>query len=247
MQDRADGGAGRRPALVYLRQQVVNLDRIAEISIKRGRVTLCFAFARLGEPGARLVLSPAEAEPLLIGLRQIGPDLSSWVAIEDRLINLDQVVDIWSIRDEIILVPALPDQSGGPLPRRFPRPAARALLGYFEQAGRLSQERALAAGTALPGWITAGEHLVNLALVSGIRLGAQHVQLVFAGLPHFARSFSYGEARPLIEQLQHMGALPIDAILSASGQAADGDPESQRDEPATGRRRRLGGWLARRR
>jgi hypothetical protein len=247
MQDWAQRSADRRPALVYVRQQVVNLDRIAEISVKRGRVTLCFAFARLGEPGARLVLSPAEAEPLLIGLRQVGPDLSAWVAIEDRLVNLDLVVDIWSTQDEIILVPALPDQNGGPLPRSFPRLAARSLLSYFEQNGRLSQDRAATPGPPLPAWITAGEHLVNLALVSGIRLGAQHIQVVFAGLPHFARSFSYGEARPLIERLQQMGALPIDAMHIATRQDSDGDPEPADDEPATGRRRRLGGWLVRRR
>lgn len=247
MQDWAQGSTGRRPALVYVRQQVVNLDRIAEIAVKRGRVTLCFAFARLGEPGARLVLSPAEAEPLLIGLRQLGPDLSAWVAIEDRLVNLDLVVDIWSTQDEMILVPALPDQSGGPLPRRFPRSAARSLLTYFEQNGGLSQERAATPGTALPDWVTAGEHLVNLALVSDVRLGTQHIQVVFAGLPHFARSFSYGEARPLIERLQQMGALPIDAMHSATRQDPDGDAESTGDEPATGRRRRLGGWLVRRR
>lgn len=234
MQDRAHGATGRRPLLVYIRQQIVNLDHIAEISVKRGRVTLCFAFARLGEPGARLVLSPTEAEPLLMGLRQIGPDLSAWVAIDDRLINLDLVVDIWSTHDEVILAPALPDQSGGPLPRIFPRPAARSLLGYFEHPG-----------TAHPDWVTAGDHLINLALVSSVRLGAQHVQLVFVGLPRFMRSFSYAEARPLLERLQHMGALPIDH--DATGQPADGAPEATGDDPVTGRRRRRGGWLLRRR
>ena len=237
-----DAGAGRRPTLVFVRQQVVNLDRIAEISFKRGRVTLCFAFARLGETGARLTLAPAEAEPLLTSLRQINPEQSPWVAIEDRLVNLDLVVDIWSTHDELILVPALADQRGGPLPRAFTKTAARSLMAYFEHAGSWPQQR-----LDHPDWVTAGEHLINLALVSGVRLGAQHVQLLFTGLPRFTRNFSYADARALIERLQQSGALPIDAIYSGALQTPDDEPELTSDDAEPGQRRRTGGWLVRRR
>src|SRR5919202_3630779 len=77
-------GGGRSPALLYLKHHVVNLDRIAEISVKQGRVTLCYAFARLDEPGARLVLTPQEAEPLLAALQTPRADWPAWVPVADR-------------------------------------------------------------------------------------------------------------------------------------------------------------------
>ena len=251
MQDRTHRDVGRRPTLLYLRQQVINLDRIAEISVKRGRITLCFAFARLGEPGARLLLSPTEAEPLLTALQQARAELPGWVAVADRLVNLDLAVDVWGARDQVVLVLALPDQRGGPLPRRFPRPVARPLLAYFKQAGVLAMERT-AAGADRPGWVQAGEHLINLALVSDIRFSAQQVQVAFAGLPHFARSFSYEEAMPLIERLQQLGSLPIDAVHAGDLRDPDGAPEATGEGtalrgPAGGRRRPLRGWIGRRR
>src|SRR3712207_3762637 len=133
MQDLTHASGGRQPTLLYLKHQVVNLDRIAEISAKRGRVTLCLAFARIGEPGARLSLSPAEAEPLLAVLRQAvlrqaGMHLPAWVPVADRLVNLDLAVDVWIDREQVTLVSALPDQRGGPLPRIFPRAVAQPLL-----------------------------------------------------------------------------------------------------------------------
>ena len=227
MQDRTHEGAGRKPTLLYLRHQVVNLERIAEISVKRGRgVTLCFAFARLGDPGARLLLPPPEAEALLLALKEARAELPAWVPVADRLINLDLAVDLWVTRDQVTLVPTLPDQRGGPLPRRFPRPVAQPLLAYFEQTNVLFMEGAEPLATDRPGWVEAGEHLINLALVSGIRFTAQQVQLTFAGLPHFARSFPYAEATVLIERLQQLGALPIDAVRSVNPRSPEAAPDA---------------------
>jgi hypothetical protein len=100
--------------------------------------------------------------------------------------------------------------------------------------------------------VPAGEHLINLALVSAIRLGSHQVHVAFAGLPRLARAFSYAEAGPLLEQLQQTGVLPIDALQEdrprdpddAAAAAGDSTPNGG---PATGRRRRFGAWLARRR
>ena len=252
MQDQTHGRVSGQPTMLYLRHQVVNLDRIAEILVKRGRVTLCFAFARIGDPGARLVLSPMEAEALLAALKHGGANLQAWVAVEDRLINLDLAVDVWIARDQVVVVPALPDQRGGPLPRSFPGPVARPILAYLEQAGMRSMEGAADSAADRPGWVEAGEHLVNLALVSGIRFSAQQVQVVFAGLPHFTRSFSYVEATALIERLQQLGSLPIDAVHLGDGLRPDGAPETAGGGaglvgPAAGRRRRIVRWLGRRR
>jgi len=252
LEDRTHDG-GRRPTLLYLRQQVVNLNRIAEISVKRGRVTLCFAFARLGDPGARLVLAPQEAELLLATLRRAEADLPAWVAIGDRLINLDLAVDVWLARDQVTVVPALPDQRGGPLPRNFPPALVRPLIAYFEHAGVLSREgNRNTPAPERPGWVRAGEHLINLALVGGIRFTGQNVQVVFAGLPRFARSFTFVEAAPLLEQLQQLGGLPIDALYSREPRRPEDAGAATDDGLSTGalattRRTRFGRWIGRRR
>ena len=250
MQGAIHGGGDRKPTLLYLRHQVVNLDRIAEISAKRGRVTLCYAFARLGDPGARLLLSPAEAEALLAALRDARGQLPAWVSVGDRLVNLDLALDVWATADQVTLVPALPDQRGGALPRRFPRPVAEPLLAYFRRADVLPMDHP-ASSADRPGWVVAGEHLINLALVSNIRFSAEEVQLSFAGLPHFARSIPYAEARLLLDRLQQLGGLPIDALRVSSVGQPGGSPDTEDGEtlpvPTAGRRRRLGGWMGRRR
>ena len=237
-------GGGRPPALLYLKHHVVNLDRIAEISVNRGRVTLCYAFARLDEPGARLVLTPAEAEPLLAALQAPRTDWPAWVPVADRLVNLDLVLDVGIAPDQLTLISALPDQRGGPLPRRFPRTAMRPLLAYFEQIGVLVGSSVAPPEAGLH-WVVAGTHLVNLALVSAIRFGPQEVQLGFAGLPQFARVFSYAEATQLIERLQQLGSLPIDAVPVEDPGAADEPQDVETGAgillgPANGRRRGSG-------
>ena len=69
---RTFAGTGKHPALLYIQNQVVNLDRIAEVSLKRERVTLCFTFARINDPGARLFLSPeGHEQPAPEGLARL--------------------------------------------------------------------------------------------------------------------------------------------------------------------------------
>ncbi len=250
MEDRTLTGAGKRTALLYIQNQVVNLDRIAEISLKRERVALCFAFARINDPGARLFLSPEEAQPLLTYLRSAPEGRHTWVAVADRLFNLDLTADIWIGQAQVRLISALPDQRGSPIPRNFPRQVAQPILSYFREAGVLRVEGKPEAAD-WSGWVAAGDHLVNLALVSGIRFGTQHVQVSFAGLPKFARSFPYAEAAPLIDRMQQLGILPIEAVHIQDRRGSEGH-----EQPATegrarlrdgGKRRRIGGWLGRRR
>ncbi len=214
MQDNPRETGSQQSALLYLKHQIVNLDCIAEISVKRDRVTLRYAFARLDEPGARLFLSPGEAEPLLIYLRAARETMPGWVTIADRLVNLDLAADIWVEHDQLQLVLALPDQRGGPLIRSFTRQAGRSILAYF----RPRDARALESNSIVPfrqhAWVTVGTHLINLALVSGIRFTPQHVNVSFVGLPNFVRVFGDREATPLIERLQQLGVLPIEAVPS---------------------------------
>jgi hypothetical protein len=166
------------------------------------------------------------------------------VALADRLVNLDLVLDVGIAPDQITLISALPDHRGGPLPRRFPRPDMWPLLAYFEQAGVLAGNPGGAPEAGLQ-WVVAGTHLVNLALVSAIRFGAQEVQLGFAGLPQFARVFPYAEATQLIERLQQLGSLPIDTVPVEDDGAVDEPQDVETGAgmllgPADGRRRGSG-------
>lgn len=203
--------------MLYLKHQIVNLDLVAEISVKREWATLRFAFARLDERGARLFLSPAEAHPLLTYLNTARESMIAWVATGDRMINLDLVADVWVERDQIRLVPVLPDQRGGPLPRSFSRRLGRPILAYFQQPGVLVAEEAAQRSSVGPSWAAIGDHLINLALVTSIRFAGQQVLVSFTGLPNFSRSFPIDEAGPLLDYMQHLGVLPIEAVQHSDG------------------------------
>jgi hypothetical protein len=227
-------GAGSYPRLLYLNHQLVNLDGVAEIALTTEHVTLAFAFVPVAAPHARIMLSWQEAQPLFSALQQGQAHYPAWVALTDRIVNLDLAVDVSMTSDEVTLVAAHANAWGGPLPRRWSRSDAQPILAYFHHL-RL-QPAVPADGANRSSWAAIGEHLINLALVTQVRFRENHIQMAFAGIPRFARSFAYGEAAPLLEHLQHLGVLPIEAVRR---RPAGGDAQEQGRSKPPARRRRL--------
>ncbi len=218
--NRPDGGPDS--PLVYIGSQLVNVDRIAEIALTPERVTVGFAGVPVSDPRARMVLSWQDAQLLLSALdKRQGRD-GAWVALPGRLVNIDLAVDVWATQEQVTLISAQPSGRGGPLPRRWPRNEAAPLLAYFRSLA--AQGQGLGAGSELGRWIAVGEHLINLDFVTQVRFGSQHVQILFAGLPRFSRSFAYGEATPLLDRLQRAGVLPIEGVRY------DPDPGAEAEE-----------------
>jgi hypothetical protein len=226
-------GAGSYPRLLYLNHQLVNLDGVAEIALTTEHVTLAFAFVPVAAPHARIMLSWPDAQPLFNALQQGQAHYPAWVALADRIVNLDLAVDVCVTAEEVTLVAAHANAWGGPLPRRWARQDAQPILAYFQQ---LRLQPAAPAAANRSSWAIVGEHLINLALVTQVRFRENQIQMAFAGIPRFARSFAYGEAAQLLERLQHLGVLPIEAVRR---RPAGGDTPEQGPSKPPARRRRL--------